>query len=92
MKLLLILSVLALVTCQHSITDKCYVQYWKLYTESSNFFDKFASIVLTGYQYFINSKGVPVSRDWKNHEYAYKSNKTKISCSYYYQYIYMVLL
>ena len=48
------------------------------------------SLELTGYQYFINSKGVPVSRDWFVHEYVPKSNKTRISCSYYYQYLYII--
>ena len=43
------------------------------------------SIVLTGYQYFINTKGVPVSRDWINHDFVRNSNKTKISYSFYAQ-------
>ena len=85
MKSLFVFILLGLAFSQHSISDKCYVQFWNQCTDSMVVLLA-QSLVICGYQYFVNRKGVPVSRDWIIHEFVPGTQKTKISHSYYYQY------
>ena len=85
MKYIYILLILYSVFAQHSLTDKCYYHmdtYWK----DSMISLQYLLIGIVGYQYFINWKGVPISRDYIMHEYVNKTEKKDISYSFYYQY------